>query len=105
MKKLAIIFDYAEEEWFSMDLVGEMLFRGVRDHFHEKLSAHPIRPAMKRRFTKIPGIGEKRLAFNIDRFINRFIEYPLYLRKIRHRYDFFHVCGRSGCLAGESCCC
>lgn len=89
---LAILADYREEGWPSMDLAAEML--------HEQLSAWPERvraslhrPAFRRRAGAIPGIG-RRLG-NVDRIVARLVDYPRWARAQRDRDQCFHVVDHS----------
>lgn len=91
MIKVAVICDYLEEQWPSMDLVGDMLLEQLRDT--PAIEATRIRPAMKRRLGWLPGRA-RRAAHNADRFLNRFLEYPRYLRRDR-TFDVFHIVDHS----------
>jgi glycosyltransferase involved in cell wall biosynthesis len=84
--RLAVICDLLEEGWPSMDLVTDMLIEQLAET--GAIDAQRVRPAMKRRFSRLSG---SRWSRNADRFLNRFLDYPRYLRAKRSRFDVFHV--------------
>jgi glycosyltransferase involved in cell wall biosynthesis len=90
--RLAIIRDFPEEGWPSMDLCAEMLLA----HFPDGgLRAAAVGGRFHRRFGRLPGVRRLRLAFNTDRLLNRFWDYPRHLRRRRGDFDLFHVCDHS----------
>ncbi|HKX30414.1 MAG TPA: glycosyltransferase family 1 protein [Blastocatellia bacterium] len=93
--RVAIICDLIEERWPSMDLVGDMLFRELKLHYSSAAQVELVRPPMIRRLTALPWIGDKWAAFNTDRILNRFWDYPHWLRKQRDQFDLFHVVDHS----------
>jgi glycosyltransferase involved in cell wall biosynthesis len=94
--RVGVICDYAEESWFSMDLVGEMLCAELDARHCAALRVTRIRPAFVRRFSH-PGWGGRgmRVRFNADRALNRFFDYPRELRRLRGDFDVFHVVDHS----------
>ena len=78
--RVALICDYAEENWASMDLVADMLLEGLRSEVPDEFAAEQVRPRMHLRFTRLPLIGSAGAAFNADRLVNRFVDYPRELR-------------------------
>lgn len=88
MIKVAVICDYLEERWPSMDLVGDMLLDQLRAD--SEIQATCIRPVMRRWLTS----GNSQAAHNADRFLNRFLEYPRFLRRNRD-FDVFHIVDHS----------
>lgn len=91
--RVAIVCDFAEEQWPSMDLVAAMLLEFLaRDH-RGRIEAHAIRPRFVRRFTRAGNFASP--MFNADRFINRFIDYPIALRSVRDCFDLFHIIDHS----------
>jgi glycosyltransferase involved in cell wall biosynthesis len=86
---LALIRDLPEEGWASMDLCADMLLA----HFPEgPLRAAPVCSRFRRRFGRVPGVHRLRAAFNADRLLNRFWDYPRCLRRRVREFDLFHVC-------------
>lgn len=93
--RLAVICDYAEENWPSMDLVAEMLLKHLRAEHASVVEATRVCPPLKYRLSRLPSLGKKSFAFNADRLINRFRDYPASLRKSRSEFDLFHLVDHS----------
>jgi glycosyltransferase involved in cell wall biosynthesis len=78
-----------------MDLVAKALWEKLQaGHAHE-IDAVMIRPAFRRRFTKIKAMRSSGVMFNADRILNRFIDYPRTLKRRRNQFDIFHVTDHS----------
>jgi glycosyltransferase involved in cell wall biosynthesis len=90
--RLAILPDFAEEGWPSMDLVADMLLAELEARSPDGMKAQRVLPAYRHRFARVAR-GE--LARNADRLINRMIDYPRHARRIAGRFDCFHVCDHS----------
>ena len=58
--RVAIIADYLEEGWPSMDLVADMLFDRLQREHSATIAPTLIRPAMRRRAARLPGAGARR---------------------------------------------
>jgi glycosyltransferase involved in cell wall biosynthesis len=92
LTRLAILCDYLEEGWPSMDLAAEML---LTEAFHAGgPHAQRVCPTYRRRLSWLPLLGRRRLARNADRLLNRFIDYPRHLRRFRE-FDSYHICDHS----------
>jgi glycosyltransferase involved in cell wall biosynthesis len=91
--RVAILADYAEENWPSMELVAAMLFDALRRRESRWIEPVLVRPRFARRFSR-PGAAEGK-RFNLDRLLNRFIHYPALARRIRGQFDLFHVIDHS----------
>jgi glycosyltransferase involved in cell wall biosynthesis len=89
--KLAVLFDYPEEGWPSMDLCAQMLLKHLQADHGKELLATQICPQFVPRCQRIPGLGSKHGAFNGDRLLNRFWDYPRYLQSQVQQFDLFHV--------------
>jgi glycosyltransferase involved in cell wall biosynthesis len=90
LPRLAILCDYPEEGWPSMDLVAEMLLREAAP-----LRTQRVCPAFRHCFGRLPLLGRRRLARNADRLLNRFVYYPRHMRPRVRGFDAFHVCDHS----------
>lgn len=90
--RLAILPDFAEEGWPSMDLAAEMLLAELQAGPADEIEAIRIAPAYRHRFGCV---SRGRWARNSDRLVNRMIEYPRHVRRIADRFDCFHVCDHS----------
>jgi glycosyltransferase involved in cell wall biosynthesis len=93
--RLAVVCDFAAENWPSMDLVAEMLLANLAQHHAGEVHATPVRPEFVRRFSRVPVFRRRQLAFSADRFVNRMWDYPRYLRRWLDRFDYFHICDHS----------
>jgi glycosyltransferase involved in cell wall biosynthesis len=82
--RLAVVCDFQEEGWPSMDLMGEMLVEGLRSRHGGAFETALVRPPM-RRF-----VGGK-----LDRLVNRFGLYPWRMSREKANYDLFHVVDHS----------
>lgn len=82
--RLAVVCDFKEEGWPSMDLMGELLVGGLRAGHADAFETAMIRPPMRRLF------GGK-----LDRLINRFGLYPWRVSREKANYDLFHVVDHS----------
>jgi glycosyltransferase involved in cell wall biosynthesis len=97
--RVAVVADFCEEGWPSMDLVANALFARLRLEQIDKVDAVLMRPRFKRRFmrgaraTKRDGLSKAR--FNADRLLNRFMDYPRVLKRARHDFDVFHIIDHS----------
>jgi glycosyltransferase involved in cell wall biosynthesis len=94
--KLGIVCDYYEEGWVSMDICTQMLHDGLLNGDSE-ISLYPsqIRPEFQWRFKYLSSLIGNQKSFNADRFINRYWEYPRYLRTCQPDYDLFHIADHS----------
>lgn len=97
--RVAVVADFAEEGWPSMDLVADALFDRLRVEHADEVSAVLIRPRFKRRFTRAGTAagreGVRRVMFNADRLLNRFVDYPRLLTRTRGDFDVIHITDHS----------
>ncbi len=93
--KLALICDFLEEGWPSMDLFGDMLFEAFTQEHASAIDAEQLRPAMRSRFSKAPGLSRLGFSWNADRLMNRFHDYPAWLGRRAARFDLFHLVDHS----------
>jgi glycosyltransferase involved in cell wall biosynthesis len=93
--RLALICDYLEEGWLSMNFCAEMLFDRLNAEHSAEMRSQQIRPVFQKRFGKIPWLNKKKSAFAMDRSVNHFWDYPRHLRKQLKDFDFFHLCDHS----------
>jgi len=89
--QVGLVCDLLEEKWASMDLVGEMLYRELRQR-KEVANVRLLRPPMRRRFSRF---SDGRLALNLDRLANRFVDYPSWLSRTSNGLDLFHIVDHS----------
>ncbi len=93
--RLALVCDYAEEGWRSMDLFGNMLTTQFREHHAGEIAPEQLRPRWRARLSRIPLAGAAGLSRNADRLLNRFHDYPRWLRKQAAGFDLFHLIDHS----------
>ena len=91
--RVAIIADMLEERWPSMDLVAEMLVQHLAKDHAGSVHAQLVRLPMRRRFSREDAASGRR--FSADRLVNRFVDYPRLLRRLRTQFDVFHVVDHS----------
>ncbi len=93
--RVAIIADFAEEGWRSMDLVADMLAERLAAEHARAVAATLVRPRFARTLSRLPLLSNTRFAVNADRALNRFVVYPARLRARRGDFDLFHIVDHS----------
>jgi glycosyltransferase involved in cell wall biosynthesis len=92
--KLAIVSDFVEEGWPSMDLVADELVRSASEL--PGIFVGHVRPAMFAPFSKLlKARSGSYLVKNADRFSGRYLEYSLRILRERGHFDRFHVVDHS----------
>ena len=80
-----------------MDLVADALCDRLRTELAGEIDAVLVRPPFTRRFSAnaaaLTRAGKTR--FNADRLLNRFIDYPRHLRRLRGAFDVLHIIDHS----------
>ena len=100
--RVGLICSMAEEGWYSMDMIAQMLLGTLAANHGETIRAKQIAPPLVRRFGRFPYAGRGRAARNADRVVNRFWDYPRHLRTRVGEFDLFHLVEQSyGQLARE----
>lgn len=86
--RVALLCDMTEENWYSMDLVGEMLF----SHLPRGSRTLEIEPTVVR-----PGLPKalRRSPLLCRRLTGRFLQYPHQLQRLRKQFDVFHLIDHS----------
>jgi glycosyltransferase involved in cell wall biosynthesis len=95
--RVAIVADYAEEVWPSMDLAAEMILAHLRRDHASEVEAVRICPPYRHRFGRLPLGPARGVGRNADRVLNRYRDYPRYLNTLVHREpcDVYHVIDHS----------
>jgi len=93
--RLAVLRDYREEGWPSMDLCADMLLAQLHQLPPGQVRATSICPPFRRRLSWLPGTRIRRWGINADRLLNRLWDYPRHLRPRARNFDFFHLCDHS----------
>lgn len=91
--RVGVVCDYREENWPSMDLVADMLLDNLQQDYAGVIEATRLAPLMRRRFTKSDTASGE--WFKADRLLNRFWDYPRFLRSRRTDFDLFHIVDHS----------
>jgi glycosyltransferase involved in cell wall biosynthesis len=89
--RVAVIADYAEERWPSMDLVADKLIAHLASEHAGTIEATLVRPAMPR-WLGGPGADAPP---TLDRMAARLLHYPRVLGKLTRRFDLYHVVDHS----------
>ena len=90
--RIALLADYLEEGWPSMDLVAEMLLDRLSREHAATIEVTLIRPLLRRRLSRV---SRRKLAFGVDRLTGRLWDYPRVVSSLRERFDVFHVVDHS----------
>jgi len=88
--RVAVIADYLEEGWPSMDLVADMLMEHLAKEHAAAIDATLVRPRMPRRLSRLPRtlVGAKPSV--LDRAVARQWDYARHLRRA-DGFDVYHV--------------
>jgi glycosyltransferase involved in cell wall biosynthesis len=78
-----------------MDLVAEMLAGELRQRHSCEFEVASLRPPFKRRFSRVPIVGERNSARMLDRVTNRMCDYSRWLRNRAGEFDIFHIADHS----------
>ena len=95
LPRVALLADLREEQWHSMDLVSELLLLGLRDPALRAVDATELCPRLVRRASRLPWAGRVRRVATVDRLVNRFWDYPRWLRSQTADFDLFHIVDHS----------
>jgi glycosyltransferase involved in cell wall biosynthesis len=93
--RIAVLCDYPEEGWTSMNYCAEMLLAHLGPESGGRLVPERVVPAYRRRLGRVPAVGRRRVAVNADRLFNRHWDYPRYLRRRAGEFDLYHVVDHS----------
>jgi glycosyltransferase involved in cell wall biosynthesis len=91
---VAVLADYAEEGWPSMDLVADMLVSHLAAEHANAVQATLIRPTMPMRLSRILGAVNGGPAA-LDRIAARVFDYPRVLSAGPRPFDVYHVVDHS----------
>jgi len=93
--RVAIVADYAEELWPSMDRVAETLTERLAANHAAEVTPVLVRPPFHYRFTAPARTDGRALLVNADRLMNRFLDYPAAMHRLRADFDLFHIVDHS----------
>jgi glycosyltransferase involved in cell wall biosynthesis len=88
--RVALLCDYPEEQWPSMDLVGEMIGAHLASEHAEEFAVESFCPPFRHRFARLFASKQTR---NADRLVNRMWDYPRALKKFAREnpFDLYHI--------------
>src|SRR4051794_14813358 len=91
--RVAVVCDYPEEGWPSMDLTAAMVLDHLALGHAGTVEAERVEPPFRRRLTRWPVVGRLGAARNADRLLNRFVDYPRALTRVVRggRFDVYHL--------------
>ena len=89
--RLAILTDYPDEGWPSMDLCADMLLAHLPRDGPLAVEAARLCPPFRRLATRLSGVGRRNAAFNADRLLNRFVHFPRHARRLAGYFELFHI--------------
>ena len=89
--RVGLVADLREEHWPSMDLVADMLERDVPRVSGGAVTIEPLRSPFVRRLRR----DTHTQPSSVDRVINRFWDFPRWLRRRAGDFDVFHVADHS----------
>lgn len=92
--RVAVVCDLLQENWPSMDLVGDMLFHHLQQGHASRLMVERLRPEYSRHLVRFSR-GLLRPADTAERALNRFVRYPQWLARQKGNFDLFHVVDHS----------
>jgi glycosyltransferase involved in cell wall biosynthesis len=92
--RVAVIADYLEEGWPSMDLVADMLVEHLRQEHSAAVTPTLVRPSMPRRLSRLPLPPAARAA-GVDRVVARQWDYARTLKALPGSFDLYHVIDHS----------
>lgn len=95
LPRVAVVSDFLEERWASMDLVAEMLVTHLGREHSATVEVCQLQPRMASWMRGLPLGGSSRVAYNIDRFIGRYWDYPRSLGQVKKKFDIFHIVDHS----------
>jgi glycosyltransferase involved in cell wall biosynthesis len=89
--RLAVLTDFPDEGWPSMNLCGDMLLAHLPRGGPVAVQADRLCPPFRRLSTRLPILERFNPAFNVDRLLNRFLLFPRHARRAAPRFDLFHI--------------
>lgn len=91
--RLGVVCDPPEEGWPSMDLVPEMILAHLALRPEGDVLASRVVAPWHARAERLPRLGRSAAARNLDRVLNRHVDYPRYLKTIAksRNFDLFHL--------------
>lgn len=93
--RVALVRDYREERWTSMDLVADSLEAAIRGLEISQFQMEAICAPFLNRLDKLRGRADGEMPSIADRLINRAWDYPRWLKGQLGRHDLYHIVDHS----------
>ncbi len=95
--RVAILADYPEEGWPSMDVTALMVRTHLESGHAEEVEVIPVCPPYRRRAARLAPGPAAATARNVDRVLNRHVDYPRHVRSLARRdpFDVYHLIDHS----------
>lgn len=90
--RVAVCADFREEHWPSMDRVADELLAALARGHRDTVTAVSLVPPFRHRAMRL---WSGRAAANIDRGLNRLVDYPAHVARRRGEFSVFHVVDHS----------
>ncbi len=92
--RLGLVSNFRAEASPSMLVCGDRLYETlVAEHLDFQTTR--IQPEYTYRLKRLPSLGRMGCASGGDKMLNRFWDYPRYLKSCQHNFDLFHICDQS----------
>ncbi len=92
--RLALVSNFRAEASPSMLVCGDRLYDYLVAEQTDLITTR-IQPAYTYRLQRLPWLGKFGFASGGDKMLNRFWDYPRYLRSRQSQFDLFHICDQS----------
>lgn len=89
--RIGLVCDLLEERWPSMDLVAEMLLARIPGASNHEVEVTRLRATGARWSAAAARLSGTRVLVNANRYADRHLRYPRWLRAHRGHYDVYHV--------------
>ena len=93
-RRVAIVADFLEEGWPSMDLAAELTSLAIARQAGETFIPAILRPQLPRLARRVPTLAGG-TARNGDRYLGRYVAYPRWLKKRARDFALYHVIDQS----------
>src|SRR5687768_15060132 len=89
--RLAVLTDFPDEGWPSMDLCGDMLLAHLPLDGPVSVESTRLCPPFRRLASRLSVVGRRNFALNADRLLNRFVHFPRHAERLADHFQLFHI--------------
>jgi glycosyltransferase involved in cell wall biosynthesis len=93
-RRVAVVADFLEEGWPSMDLAAELTSLAIARHGGEGFIPAILRPQLPRLARRVRTL-DRGTARNADRYLGRYLAYPRWLKRRAGDFALFHLIDQS----------